>query len=374
MATLTTTYSFSMPLVGGDADVWGGMLNANWDDLDDRLTATFDTPGAGHLGIIKAAKLPLNLGSNKSAGGGTSPQFTIENTTTGAAGVAYEAEGVTVYAGMRSSAFRIGTGDALNFDLWFDLTTNGLTLTSASAGNAVGPSLDLFRNSASPEDGDTLGEFKFTGKNSSGTTVEYGRLVAQIEDQTNGTEDGKLLFQLIKAGARTTIANMTVSGFMVGIDHLIDPTVNEFGFSMALDGIFTAARQDDICARFKRSNTGSVVQFYRTADVAGVISVAAGPTTSYGTTSDARLKQDLKSFSSGALIDALEVWDFEWIKTGERAHGVIAQAAKNIYPEAINYDDKSDTYMADYSKFVPLLLQEVKDLRNRVAELENQHG
>lgn len=40
MPDLTTTYSFKKPVVGADADDWGGYLNTNLDDLDDLLDGT----------------------------------------------------------------------------------------------------------------------------------------------------------------------------------------------------------------------------------------------------------------------------------------------------------------------------------------------
>jgi hypothetical protein len=40
MATNTPNYSFLLPTVGGDVDLWGGFLNQNWSDLDDLLSGT----------------------------------------------------------------------------------------------------------------------------------------------------------------------------------------------------------------------------------------------------------------------------------------------------------------------------------------------
>ena len=44
MADQTTSYSFNLPTVGGDSDLWGSFLNTNWETLDDLLsgTATLD--------------------------------------------------------------------------------------------------------------------------------------------------------------------------------------------------------------------------------------------------------------------------------------------------------------------------------------------
>lgn len=40
MPTTTTTYALSKPTVGGDTDVWGTLLNANMDTIDDLLDGT----------------------------------------------------------------------------------------------------------------------------------------------------------------------------------------------------------------------------------------------------------------------------------------------------------------------------------------------
>ena len=49
MPTTTTTYALQKPTVGGDSDVWGGLINDNADKLDDILDGTLPiTPAAGN--------------------------------------------------------------------------------------------------------------------------------------------------------------------------------------------------------------------------------------------------------------------------------------------------------------------------------------
>jgi Chaperone of endosialidase len=117
---------------------------------------------------------------------------------------------------------------------------------------------------------------------------------------------------------------------------------------------------------------GGFSMIFNNAAGSGVGSISnTSTTTGYNTSSDARLKKDLQPFDAGPILDATNVYDFEWISApGERAHGVIAQEALEVFPEAVTHDDWSDTYGVDYSKFVPLLLQEIKALRARVAALE----
>lgn len=45
MPASTPNYSFSLPTVGGDTDVWGGFLNQNWSTLDDLLSGTTTVDG-----------------------------------------------------------------------------------------------------------------------------------------------------------------------------------------------------------------------------------------------------------------------------------------------------------------------------------------
>jgi len=119
--------------------------------------------------------------------------------------------------------------------------------------------------------------------------------------------------------------------------------------------------------------------FANAADVAvGQISTTA-TATNYITSSDGRMKEDLKSFDAGRIIDDTMVYSFSWksaVLGGERGapaprgYGVIAQEANEVYPDAVTYREESDWWGIDYSKYVPVLLQELKALRARVAALE----
>jgi hypothetical protein len=129
--------------------------------------------------------------------------------------------------------------------------------------------------------------------------------------------------------------------------------------------------------------------FVNSSDVAvGQISTTASAT-SYVTTSSRELKEDLKSFDAGNIVDNTNVYDFAWKSTGERAYGVVAQEANEVYPTAvvnskikktITAEGKADEEVVedfwgvDYSKYVPVLLQELKALRERVRDLEGKVG
>jgi len=116
---------------------------------------------------------------------------------------------------------------------------------------------------------------------------------------------------------------------------------------------------------------------FENSAAANVGNITSGATnTAYSTASDASLKEDLKSFDAGSIIDNTNVYDFAWKSTKERSFGVIAQQAVDVYPLAVTHTEKNDKqdewWGVDYSKYVPVLLQELKALRQRVAELEGK--
>ena len=99
-----------------------------------------------------------------------------------------------------------------------------------------------------------------------------------------------------------------------------------------------------------------------------------GSATSYNTSSDERLKQNIQDADdAGSKIDAIQVRQFDWIIDGtHESYGVIAQELQSVAPEAVSGNPESEEMMGvDYSKLVPTLIKEIQTLRNRVAQLEN---
>jgi hypothetical protein len=98
----------------------------------------------------------------------------------------------------------------------------------------------------------------------------------------------------------------------------------------------------------------------------GSVSVTA-TAASFNTSSDVRLKEDLKEVpasEAGRIVDETAVYDFRWKATGERGgYGMIAQQAAQIYATPAFHDEKADRWFIDYSKYVPILVSELKALR-----------
>ena len=103
--------------------------------------------------------------------------------------------------------------------------------------------------------------------------------------------------------------------------------------------------------------------------------VTVGDLTSKGSFSDERLKENIKPLEKGLeTIEQIKTYTFNYKDGPQDTHpGVIAQELEEIVPEVV-YDIEMEegTYKAvRYQQLVPLLINAIKDLSEKVNVLEN---
>ena len=103
-----------------------------------------------------------------------------------------------------------------------------VTLTSTDAGANEAPTLDLYRDSASPTAADTLAEIQFNGEDSAGNKQKYACIHGSILSPTSGSEQGQIHFETQTAGAST-------EKMIIGTTNLV---INEIGavFNVRIEG------------------------------------------------------------------------------------------------------------------------------------------
>ena len=79
--------------------------------------------------------------------------------------------------------------------------TAQLTLKSTDADSSVGPVLDLIRDSASPADGDSIGQIKHTADNDAGEATTYASSFVTLRDASDGVEDGQVINYVMTNGS-----------------------------------------------------------------------------------------------------------------------------------------------------------------------------
>ncbi len=92
-------------------------------------------------------------------------------------------------------------------------TGDSLVITTTEDSSIAAPVISLKRNSASPADGDYLGQIKFKGENDADQEVVYAKITGKTSDVTDTTEDGLIEFALKKAGSNKIGARLTSTDF-----------------------------------------------------------------------------------------------------------------------------------------------------------------
>ena len=153
-----------------------------------------------------------------------------------------------------------------------------------------------------------------------------------------------------------------------------DPTFNRS------DGICLSS-QDAIFCRGgaswdlgRNSNSGAHIAFYTdngSARVsAGNIS-SSGSTTSFNTSSDARLKDVTGEARGLEVINELNPVSYNWKEDGKADEGFIAQEVLDIVPNAVSGSEE-EMYTMDYSKLVVHLVKAVKEQQTQIEALQSE--
>jgi hypothetical protein len=150
-------------------------------------------------------------------------------------------------------------------------------------------------------------------------------------------------------------------------------------WTTAGNGIAAVNLASDVSSSFlsqRADNAGATMTMRLNVTVAGSITHPTLTTTAYNTSSDARLKRNIRPAKDvGRLIDNIPVVSFDWKADGIHVPvGLIAQDVHGVFPQAVHEgssDVNEDPWMLDHSKMVPLLLKEIQSLRERVNALEH---
>ena len=103
-------------------------------------------------------------------------------------------------------------------------------------------------------------------------------------------------------------------------------------------------------------------------------------TTSYVTSSDYRLKENVLPMTGGlATVAALKPVTYDWISNGSAGEGFIAHELQAVIPaaasgekDAVNEDGSIKPQGVDFGKIVPHLVAAIQELTTRLAALENK--
>ena len=196
---------------------------------------------------------------------------------------------------------------------------------------------------------------------------------APLADPTfTGTVNGAELVltgNLTVSGTTTTVNSNTVE---IG-DSIITLNSDEDGTPTQNGGIeIERGTTDNVRFIWDETNDQwSAESFNGSAWVAANFKAATATVTDLDTTSDQNLKQDIYNIENPVeKVKQISGVHFTWIETGKDSAGVIAQEVEAVMPELVT--DKDEGYKAvNYMGIIGLLVETVKELENRIQQLED---
>jgi hypothetical protein len=122
--------------------------------------------------------------------------------------------------------------------------------------------------------------------------------------------------------------------------------------------------------RSSTTNTSDVIRFKNGGSTISQIS-HNNSTVTYGTSSDARLKNILGEAKGLEIVNKLNPVNFEWKDGGEIQDGLIAQEVEELIPHAVNVNEEG-YYSMDYSKVVTPLIKAIQEQQEQIDALQSE--
>jgi hypothetical protein len=127
------------------------------------------------------------------------------------------------------------------------------------------------------------------------------------------------------------------------------------------------------CARTETSTANNIILRNGNGAVGSI--QTSGSSTSYNTSSDQRLKENITdSDEARSKVNAIQVRKFNWKVDGSyQPYGMIAQELQSIVPEAVSSPEKpEEMFGVDYSKLVPLLTKAIQEQQTQIEALQSE--
>jgi len=128
------------------------------------------------------------------------------------------------------------------------------------------------------------------------------------------------------------------------------------------------------------NNWHELIMFQKQGNTIGHITGGSnGSAVTYSTTSDYRLKKDLKNYSGLDLVNRIKTYDYAWKSDNARMYGVMAHELQEVLPymvsgkkDAVDVNGKIIPQAVDYSKLTPILVKAIQEQDAKIKEQQKQ--
>ena len=231
--------------------------------------------------------------------------------------------------------------------------------------------------------GDKNGYLQFNITNQNNGNFASTDIVATAN---NGTEESAYIDMGINSAGYSTGGNAILNGantaylyanagkMYIGNAAMDQPLVFFTNFSNKASDEDARGQE-----RMRITTSGSVlIGTASTADTASYKFYVNGSAkaTAWATTSDRRLKTNIRTLSYGLKeISALQPVSYNWKdpkQTRQLQLGLIAQDAKKVIPEIVTGDEDKEMLGINYTELVPVLINAIKEQQKQIEELKKK--
>ena len=286
----------------------------------------------------------------------------------------FKKDGSTVGSiGTTLSSLLVGTGTA---GLLFSSSNSAIMPRNTSGANADA-ALKLGTSGSRFTDLHLSGT-AYTGGYIRGSSSDANKLILKASSSTTELHAAGGTGLVFKGNGDNERARIDSSGnLLVGTTSstsgITATSGNSFVYRPA--GELTIARQGSgayspVAILNQTGDDGQIIDFRKDGTTVGNISTASG-TTSYNTTSDARLKDVTGEARGLEVITKLNPVAYNWKADGKADEGLIAQEVKELAPNAVSKTEEG-YYQMDYSKLVTSLIKAVQEQQEQIESLKSE--
>jgi len=336
------------------------------------------------------------IGNSTITGGGGDNDFSIQDGSVNAIKI-NGGGAVTINEGGADLDFRVETSGSTHM-FFVDAGANKILMSSNPASDTQSTPHDTLKLAVAYASSGTNGaaglgpRLVFAIPDDEDNPSVGGGIAVVKESGDDSDSSSAMIFSVTQNDETLDEAMRISSAGNVGIGATSDATpLSANLFVTGTAAAFTAVTSSSDGATLAAFKTGSydgasnVMNFYNAANgVMGRITATngnSGTAVSFTTSSDYRLKENIKPLENGLdRLNKLNPIKFDWKGTGISSEGFIAHEAQEIFSDAVTGEkDAEEMQSMDYGRITPLLVKAIQeqqtiieDLKTRITTLEGE--